>query len=104
MSELPHNFLVEKEIPAETAAPDVLALFTISSELSSDASAPRARLRPLLMVGARSESNILHSARRGQAWPPGNRLLMLIDLVAIAGLFLTAAFFYPAMAWLLLLS
>jgi len=30
--------------------------------------------------------------------------LTLIDLVAIAGLFLTTAFFYPAMAWLLLLS
>jgi hypothetical protein len=30
--------------------------------------------------------------------------LTLIDLVAIAGLFLTTALFYPAMAWLLLLS
>jgi hypothetical protein len=118
---------------------------------------------------ARSESN-KHAARRGQAWPPVNRLsqsrelgnrlaqpfplasrcrpvnptpigrgigacstptgtildfvrprngrstaqnreatgnenhdsISLIDLVAIVGLFLTAAFFYPAMAWLLL--
>jgi len=30
--------------------------------------------------------------------------LTVSDLVAIAGLFLTTAFFYPAMAWLLLLS
>jgi hypothetical protein len=30
--------------------------------------------------------------------------LTLIDLVAIAVLYLTTAFFYPAMAWLLLLS
>ena len=30
--------------------------------------------------------------------------LTLIDLVAIAGLFLATAFFFPAMAWLLLLS
>jgi hypothetical protein len=29
--------------------------------------------------------------------------LTLIDLVAIAGLFLATAFFFPAMAWLLLL-
>jgi hypothetical protein len=30
--------------------------------------------------------------------------LTLIDLVAVASLFLTTAFFFPAMAWLLLLS
>jgi hypothetical protein len=42
-------------------------------------------------------------------WRPANPApieisLTLIDLVAIAGLFLTTAFFFPAMAWLLLLS
>jgi hypothetical protein len=42
-------------------------------------------------------------------WRPSNPApieisLTLIDLVAIAGLFLTTAFFFPAMAWLLLLS
>jgi membrane fusion protein, multidrug efflux system len=59
MSELPRNFLVEKRIPAETAAPGVPALLTMSNELSSRASAlssradePRARLRRLLLVGA----------------------------------------------------
>ena len=35
MSELPRNILVEKEIPAETAAPGVPALGTMSSELRS---------------------------------------------------------------------
>jgi hypothetical protein len=42
-------------------------------------------------------------------WRPANPApieisLTLIDLAAIAGLFLTTAFFFPAMAWLLLLS
>jgi hypothetical protein len=42
-------------------------------------------------------------------WRPANPApieisVTLIDLVAIAGLFLTTAFFFPAMAWLLLLS
>jgi hypothetical protein len=42
-------------------------------------------------------------------WRPANPApieisLTLIDLVVIAGLFLTTAFFFPAMAWLLLLS
>jgi len=55
----PSNFLVEKEIPAETAAPSVPLSVTGSSELSSRASGlprradePRARLRRLLLVGA----------------------------------------------------
>jgi membrane fusion protein, multidrug efflux system len=59
MSELPRNFLVEKEIPAETAAPAMPALLATSGELSSRASAlphranePRSRLRRLLLVGA----------------------------------------------------
>jgi hypothetical protein len=109
MSELSHNFLVDREIPAEAAAPGVPALLAMSGELSSRAPTlrsradePRARERSLPMVGARSESNKLHSARSGQAWTPGNRPLTPIDLVVFAGLFLTAAFFYPAMAWLLL--
>ena len=42
-------------------------------------------------------------------WRPANPApfeisLTLIDLVAIAGLFLATVFFFPAMAWLLLLS
>jgi hypothetical protein len=42
-------------------------------------------------------------------WRPANPApseisLTLIDFVLIAGLFLTTAFFFPAMAWLLLLS
>jgi hypothetical protein len=42
-------------------------------------------------------------------WRPANPApieisLTLIDLVAIAGLFLATAFFFPGMAWLLLLS
>ena len=39
MSELPRNFLVEKEIHAETAAPGMPALVTRSGELGSRASA-----------------------------------------------------------------
>jgi hypothetical protein len=37
-------------------------------------------------------------------WSENPASLAPVDLVAIAGLFLTTAFFYPAMAWLLLLS
>jgi hypothetical protein len=37
-------------------------------------------------------------------WNENPASLTPIDLVAIAGLFLTTVFFYPAMAWLLLLS
>jgi hypothetical protein len=86
------------------------------------------------VVTARSGSNKLNSAGTAQGWPCvkqpqsselGNRRakpfpsagecrpansapieisLTLIDLVAIAGLFLATAFFFPAIAWLLLLS
>jgi hypothetical protein len=64
MSEHPRNLLVEKEIPAETAAPGVLALSTTGRELSVLASGfpqpadePRAPIKPrrlgrLLLVGA----------------------------------------------------
>ena len=59
MSDLPRNLLVEKKIPAETAAPGVPALVTRSSELMLRGSAlprradePRARMRRLLLVGA----------------------------------------------------
>jgi membrane fusion protein, multidrug efflux system len=59
MRELPRNFVVEREIPAETAAQGVPALVTRSSELSSrvsvlphHANQPRARLRRLMLVGA----------------------------------------------------
>jgi hypothetical protein len=37
-------------------------------------------------------------------WNENPASLTPIDLLAIAGLFLTTALFYPAMAWLLLLS
>jgi hypothetical protein len=85
------------------------------------------------VVTARSEPNKLNSAGMAQGWPRVNSLsqsselgsrlakpfpsagewanpapigisLTLIDFVAIAGLFLATAFFFPAMAWLLLLS
>jgi hypothetical protein len=36
-------------------------------------------------------------------WNGDHDSLALIDLVLIAGLFLTTVFFYPAMAWILLL-
>ena len=67
MSEHPRNLLVEKEIPAETAAPGVLALSTTGRELTvlasglpQQADEPRApvsetkprRLRQLLLVAA----------------------------------------------------
>jgi hypothetical protein len=67
-------------------------------------------------IGARSTSvgtipNFV-CARNGRStaqnyaasWNENHDSLTLIDLVAIAGLFLTTAFFYPAMAWLVLLS
>lgn len=37
-------------------------------------------------------------------WNANHDSLTLIDLVLVAGLFLTTVFFYPAMAWILLLS
>jgi hypothetical protein len=53
--------------------------------------------RPFPLAGDRRRATLRPIGRRGGAW------LTLIDLMAIAGLFLTTAFFYPAMAWLLLL-
>ena len=44
------------------------------------------------------------SERRPASPAPIEISLTLIDLVAIAGLFLATAFFFPAMAWLLLIS
>jgi hypothetical protein len=45
------------------------------------------------------------SAQNHEApWNENHDSLTLIDLVAIAGLFLTTVFFYTATAWLLLLS
>jgi hypothetical protein len=40
----------------------------------------------------------------GAPWNGNHDSLALIDLLLIAGLFLTTVFFYPAMAWILLLS
>jgi hypothetical protein len=64
-------------------------------------------------INSLPQSNELGS-RRAKAFPcagggcPANPApieisLTLIDLGAIAGLFLTTAFFFPALAWLLLL-
>jgi hypothetical protein len=65
-------------------------------------------------VNSLSQSSELSSRRAkpfpsAGEWRPANPApieisLTLIDLVAIAGLFLTTALFFPAMAWLLLLS
>jgi hypothetical protein len=65
-------------------------------------------------VNSLSQSSELGSRRAkpfpsAGEWRPANPApieigLTLIDLAAIAGLFLTTAFFFPAMAWLLLLS
>jgi len=38
------------------------------------------------------------------SWSKNHVILTLIDIVLIAGLFLTAVLFYPAMAWIVLLS
>jgi hypothetical protein len=65
-------------------------------------------------VSSLSQSSELSSRRAkpfpsAGEWRPANPApieisLTLIDLVAIAGLFVTTALFFPAMAWLLLLS
>ena len=65
-------------------------------------------------VNSLSQSSELGSRRAkpfrsAGEWRPANPApieisLTVIDLVAIAGLFLTTVFFFPAMAWLLLLS
>ncbi len=65
----------------------------------SHSAEPGSRLaRPFPLAGERRRATLRPIGRRSGAW------LTLIDLMAIAGLFLTTAFFYPAMAWLLLLS
>jgi hypothetical protein len=65
-------------------------------------------------VNSLSQSSELGSRRAkpfssADEWRPANPAptevsFTLIDLVAIAGLFLTTALFFPVMAWLLLLS
>jgi hypothetical protein len=65
-----------------------------------------ARLTPtgtiLDFVRARNGRSTAQS--HGVLWNGNHDSLTLIDLVLIAGLFLTTVFFYPAMAWILLLS
>jgi hypothetical protein len=53
-------------------------------------------------VRARNGRSTVQS--HGAPWNGNDDSLTLIDFVLIAGLFLTTAFFYPAMAWILLLS
>jgi hypothetical protein len=53
-------------------------------------------------VRARNGRSTVQS--HGAPWNGNDDSLTLIDFVLIAGLFLTTAFFCPAMAWILLLS
>jgi hypothetical protein len=90
----------------------ITTVVTARSESNNLTSAGRAQGWP--RVNSLSQSSGLGSRLAkpfpsAGEWRPANPApteisLTLIDLMAIASLFLATAFFFPAMAWLLLLS